>query len=67
MLIENKSSSYSEMKSRKRELCASYNQLPTNEKKGNRIFYTFIFCQRSTPTQKNKRVKFPTQKLCNSK
>jgi len=37
------------------------------KKKANRIFYTFIFCQRSTPTQKNKRVKFPTQKLCNSK
>ena len=27
MLIENKSTSYSDMKTRKRELCASYNQL----------------------------------------
>ena len=29
MLIENKSSSYPEIETRKRELCASYNQLPT--------------------------------------
>ena len=28
MLIENKSSSYPAMNTRKRELCASYNQLP---------------------------------------
>jgi hypothetical protein len=31
MLIENKSSSYPEMKPRKRELCALYNQLGASE------------------------------------
>ncbi len=31
MLIENKSSSYPEIKTRKRELCASYNQLATSK------------------------------------
>ena len=32
MLIENKSSSYPEIKTRKRELCAPYNQLGISRK-----------------------------------
>ena len=44
MLIENKSSSYPEVKTRKRELCAPYNQLPTIRKMkiGTKILILFL-------------------------
>ena len=42
MLIENKSSSYPEIKTRKPELCASYNQLPVIMKKTKVLLYLII-------------------------